>query len=102
MGRFEKRRAEFEKKGATIVAISIDPVEKSKAVVERRGLGFPICADPGCEVAKAYGTYDPEHKVALPSVFVLTKDGKVAWRKTGESVPDRPPEDEVLRAVPAP
>lgn len=99
LGRLEARRAELEQAGARLVAISVDTVEQSKAVVERARLGFPILSDPGGEAAKAWGVWHESKGIALPSVFVVGQDLRVAYRFTSELVTTRPPEDEVLAVV---
>jgi peroxiredoxin len=99
LARFESRRPELEKKGAKICAICVDSVEKSKAVVQKKSLGFPILSDPTGETIRAWGVWHESHRIALPAVFVVGRDGKIAWRRVSESVDDRPPEDDVLEAV---
>jgi peroxiredoxin Q/BCP len=99
LARLEKRRAEIEAKGAKLVAICVDPVEKSKAVVSKRSLGFPILSDPSGETMRSWGVWHESEKIALPGVFVVTRDGKVAWRFVSESVESRPYEDDVIDAV---
>jgi peroxiredoxin len=99
LGRLEARRAELERSGAALVAVSVDPVERSRALVERARLGFPILSDPGAGAAKAWGVWHASKGIALPALFVVDREGRVAWRHVSEVVTDRPAEDEVLRVV---
>ena len=99
MGRFEERRAELEKRGARLAAVATDPVETSRELVKDRKLGFPILSDPTGEAIQAFGVWHAEKKIALPAIIVIDRTGKVRWRRVGESVTDRPEEDEVLDVV---
>ena len=38
-------------------------------------------------------------EIAIPSVFVITPAGTIAWRHVGETVPDRPTPQAVLEAI---
>lgn len=99
MERFELRRDDFEKRGATIAGICVDPADVSQALVKKLGLGFPILSDPGGETILAYGVEHAGKKIALPSIFVIAPDGRIAWRRVSANVLDRPAEDEVLAVV---
>lgn len=99
LGRFEARRAELEQAGARLAAVSVDPVETSRALVEKMKLGFPVLSDPGGRAIEAWGVTHTGKGIAIPSVFVVAGDGTIRWRKISELVTDRPTEDEVLAVV---
>ncbi|GGV30055.1 peroxiredoxin [Actinomadura cremea] len=46
--------AEFAERGATILGISGDDVQKQKQFDDRHGLGYPLLADADGSVARAY------------------------------------------------
>jgi mycoredoxin-dependent peroxiredoxin len=99
--RLEERRVKLESKGATLTAISVDPVEKSRALASRLGIQFPLLSDPGGEVARAYGVWHAEKEIALPAVFVIDRRGAIRWKRVSASLNDRPPEDDIVEAVDA-
>ena len=99
MGRFEKRRADFEAKGATLAAVSVDSIETSQALAKKLDLHFPILADPKTDAIRAYGVQHVGKPFALPAIFVVAPDGRIAWKRVSGTVFDRPPEEEVLEAV---
>jgi thioredoxin-dependent peroxiredoxin len=99
LGRLDKRLAELEKTGATIVALSVDKVDRSQALVKRLGLHFPILSDPTGDMIRSYGVWHAANRIALPAIFVIAPDGRIAWRKVAETVIDRPTEDEILDAL---
>lgn len=96
MERFEERRAEIEAAGARIAAVAVDPIDVSQGLAARLGLGYPILADEGGAMAKAYGVWHAERKIALPAVIVVDREGIVRWRRVSRSVSERPEEDEVV------
>jgi hypothetical protein len=43
--------------------------------------------------------YDAAHDIAIPSVLILDRQGKVAWKYIGESFIDRPEEEDLVTAL---
>lgn len=72
---------EFQKFGAELVGISVDGVWCHAAFAQDRRLHFPLAADfePKGKVAAAYGAYRPEDGVTERALFVIDKDGIIAW-----------------------
>ncbi|MBI3723138.1 peroxiredoxin family protein [bacterium] len=99
MTRFEERRPEFERKGARVAAVSVDPVDVSQELSAKLGLHYPILSDPSGETIRAWGVWHAEKKIALPSVFVVDSHGVIRWKFVSPAFNDRPPEDDVLEAV---
>jgi thioredoxin-dependent peroxiredoxin len=56
---------------------SVDTPELNKKFAESLNLDYPILSDPTTEVAKAYGVYLPERKVATRWTFYIDKNGVV-------------------------
>lgn len=77
--------------GGEVVAISVEPREKSRAAKEELGLTFPILADELHAAAESYRVYDllGDH-LAAPAVFVMDKAGRIVWRYVGRDVTDWP------------
>ncbi len=77
-------RADYAKRGATVLGISPDPVAKVKKFHDKEGLNFALLADEGHEVADAYGVwveksmYGKTYMGAERTTFVIDSDGKVA------------------------
>jgi peroxiredoxin len=91
---------EFAKFGATLLGISVDGVWCHRAFAESRRLEFPLLADfePKGGVARAYGSYDPSIGEAQRTLFVLDRDGVIAWSYL--SPPDvNPGADGILTAL---
>ncbi len=83
------------------MAISVDSVATNRHLAEGLGLAFPILADPDRGVARAYGVEDAENAIAWPAIFVVDRDGTIAWRWLADTYRERIPTAELLRAVDA-
>jgi len=72
---------EFQKFGAELLGISVDGAWCHEAFAEARSLRFPLLADfePKGEVARAYGAYRDEGGISERALFVIDKDGVIAW-----------------------
>jgi peroxiredoxin len=95
----QSRQAEFTKLDASLIALSVDSVDDSKALSERESLSMPILSDPDRAITKAFGLDDPANEISWPAVYVLARDGTVAWRVVLEGYKERPPADDILAAV---
>lgn len=71
----------FSKYDAQILGISVDSVWCHLAFEQDRKLHFPLLADfePKGKVSKAYGVYDEEVGESKRALFVIDKEGKIAW-----------------------
>jgi alkyl hydroperoxide reductase subunit AhpC len=76
LGYMAKLKPEFDRRGARIIGLSVDPVEKHKTwsndIAETQGYApnFPMIGDPTLEIAKLYGM--------LPATVGDTADGRTA------------------------
>ena len=93
---------DFEKYGAQIVGISVDGVWCHEAFAAERHLHFPLAADfePKGATARAYGIYRKEDGTCGRALFVLDKDGKIAWSYLSP-VAVNPGADGILKALDA-
>jgi peroxiredoxin len=81
MALYQAVTPEFARYGASVVGISVDGVWCHRAFAEGRGIRFPLLADfePKGDVARRYGVYRSGEGVAERALFVLDRDGYVAW-----------------------
>ena len=94
-----------------LYAISVDPPDVSKTFADKiasdkKGeINFPLLSDPGHRVIDAYGVrnpaYDGDKNAGLPhpAVYVIDKDGKVAWVKVESDYKNRPGNAEIRAAL---
>jgi peroxiredoxin 2/4 len=77
---FNKALKEFAAEETTIVGVSIDNVDSHlRWTRELGGIGYPMLADPDGSLARAYGIFDENEKVALRATFILDRKRKVAY-----------------------
>jgi len=89
----------FQKRGAQVVAISVDPIDESQELSDDLGLTFPLLYDPEMKIIRAYGVEDPGNEISWPAIFVVDTEGRVAWRNVVDNYKVRPTTAEVLSAV---
>jgi len=72
---------EFHKANAEILGISVDGVWCHEAFAKDRHIHFPLLADfePKGAVAKAYGAYRQEDGYCERALFLIDKNGSIAW-----------------------
>ncbi|TDQ11800.1 peroxiredoxin [Pedobacter metabolipauper] len=71
----------FNKYNADIMGVSVDSKWCHLAFEQDRKLHFPLLSDfePKGAVSKAYGVYDEKAGESKRALFVIDKDGIIAW-----------------------
>ena len=85
LGTVAKLKDEFTKRGAKVIAVSVDPLESHKGWIndinetQNTTVNFPIIADPDHSVADLYGMIHPNASdtTTVRSVFIIGPDKKV-------------------------
>lgn len=72
---------DFKKYRAELIGISVDGVWCHAAFTKDRNLHFPLAPDfePKGRVSRAYGAYRPDDGVCERALFVIDKNGVIAW-----------------------
>lgn len=98
---YESDLAEFEKAGAAVLGISID-AQPAKAAWAKTldTISYDLLSDfhPHGEVAKKYGVFREKEGFSERAIFVVDKNGRIAWSKVYE-IPELPKNDDVLAAL---
>ena len=96
-----------------VYAISVDPPDVSKSFAEKiasDGKGkvdFPLLSDPEHKIIDAYGLRDPAYEgqkvygIPRAAVYVIDKNGKVAWAKIESNYRQRPANQAIRAALEA-
>ena len=98
----QTRIEDFEKQDAVLIAIAVDPPDKSREIVDAYDLVFPILSDTGAETIRAYGVVhrdgDPigGGDIARPATFILDREGRVVWSHLPQNWRIRPRPEELL------
>lgn len=82
-----------------LVAISVDDTPDSVALAGKLGITFPLLKDEGLKAALAYGVAMQGDEIAVPAVFVVSREKKITFQHVGESVMDRPSVSSILAEV---
>src|SRR5271169_4709961 len=90
----------FETLDAEVLGVSVDSVWSHKAYAEKMHIGYSLLADfqPRGAMAEKYGVFLPEKGISGRSIFIVGKDGKVAWLKHYD-IPVVPDVQEVATAL---
>lgn len=77
---FNKSRDAFAAERASIVAASVDDAATHvRWARELGGIGYPLLADAGGELARAYGVFDERQGLAMRATFILDADRTIAY-----------------------
>lgn len=77
MTAFAGAKDALDERGATVVAVSVDPPDQVKKFKESLGATFPFLSDEGGSAAKRYGVYDEGRNFARRVTFVVGVDGTI-------------------------
>ena len=100
----QSRYREFRARGADVLAISTDSVEKNAEVAANVGLSYRVLSDPELHAVDAFGLRHAGagidgHDIARPATFVIDERGIIRWRNLTSDYRVRPRPDDVLAQV---
>jgi peroxiredoxin Q/BCP len=101
---FQERLPEFERRGAEVLAISVDSRDESRKLCQSRGYTFPFLSDPNTTAIRAYGVLHPHggedgQDIARPAEFLVDASGTIQWENLTESVLSRLHPQTALRVL---
>ena len=90
----------FETLDAQVLGVSVDSGWSHKAYAEKMGITYPLLADfhPKGAMSEKFGVYLPEKGISGRAIFIVDKNGKVAWAKSYD-IPTVPDINEVAAAL---
>ena len=97
--------SEFEKHGAAVAAISVDPPERSLELSRTQGLTFALLSDTQGLALDAFGVRHPEGNpidgkdIARPATFVADREGRIVGRDLTSNWRIRPRPDALVREL---
>jgi peroxiredoxin len=98
---YEADRARFDAEGTVVLGISIDAQPAKAAWAKTLGsISFDLLSDfhPHGEVAQKYGVFREKDGISERALFVVDKQGRIAWAKTYE-IPEQPDNAELHAAL---
>jgi peroxiredoxin len=90
--------SEFEKRNIKLLSIASDSVRLLRKFKEENMFVIDMISDRGAKIAKRYDVYwyapgggkDYKIKQAVPSKFLINKNGEIIWKYIGKDKTDRP------------
>lgn len=78
---YQSELAEFQRRGAQVLAISVDSLYSHGAWAAVRGINFPLLADfnPKGEVARQYQVYRDQDGFSERALYIVDADGIIRW-----------------------
>jgi peroxiredoxin 2/4 len=71
---FNKELAAFRAENTALLGVSVDNADSHRRwASELGGIGYPLLADDGGKIARAYGVFDEQDGVALRATFVIDR-----------------------------
>ena len=98
---YEADLQRFEQADAIVFGISTDPQPcKAGWATALGGLSFDMLSDfhPHGAVSQKYGVYREQDGISERAVFVIDKQGRIAWSKVYD-IPDQPDNAEIFAAL---
>ena len=95
---FAERSAELKELGVSVVAASVDPIDKAKEVAEE--INFPVGYGVTRDIANALGSWWEERRqIIQPSEFLLGAENKVMASSYSDGPIGRVSDDDIIRIV---
>lgn len=100
---YEADLPRFDAAGTTVLGISTDAQPAKTAWAQALGsISFDLLSDfhPHGEVAKQYGVFREEDGISERALFLIDRQGKIAWARTYQ-IPEQPDNADVFAALKA-
>ena len=96
------RYAEFEERGAEVIAIAPDTLESARSYFQSNDIPLPCLPDPNRDVFRQYDVKSAMVSLGQrPGLFVIDRDGVVRYAYLGWQQWEIPTVDETLRQLDA-
>lgn len=100
MADYREHYNEIRTAGGKLVAVSVDPPNRSEELRQQLSLPFPILCDTGRHLVQQWDIYNPREKggIAKPAIFVIGPDRRVRYAAV-DTVYARVPASEIIRVL---
>jgi len=97
----------FENKNIKVISIAADSVRLLQKFKEENEFSIDMIADRGAKIARDYDVYwfapggggSLYAKQAVPSKFLINKEGKIVWTYIGKDKTDRPSIEMMMEVI---
>ena len=96
---FQRDLAEYEKRGAVVLGVSVDTADSHKSFCQKEGLKYTLLSDETAAVSEAYGSVMEYNgaKLSARNTFLIDPKGKIV--KVFEKVKPAGHSEAVLAAL---
>jgi len=88
MGQLAHEYQTFRDAGIALLMVSTDSPRRVRQLAEQTNPHFPVLSDVDADATVAYDIF--ENGIALPSTWVIDREGTVRWSYIGKHASDRP------------
>lgn len=103
LGELNRSRADFEQQGLGMIAISADPIDRSRMLSRFLGAAIPLLSDQGENLIGPLGLVqqhrDSEPDNAIPALFLVDRAGIVRWEFTSPYYREQPSPETIRQAA---
>jgi len=91
--------ARFRELDAEVLGVSVDSWYANQEFARKLNLSFPLLSDFDHAATTAYGVLMPEKRYSGRALFVVDKQGRVAWREISPTPTEIPSTSNALAAL---
>jgi len=95
----ERDLRRFESLDAVLLGVSVDSHYANEAFARSLDLSFPLLSDFDRAVSKAWGMLIPEKGYSGRALFIVDKQGRIAYRDVAPTPAEIPPREHVIAAL---
>jgi peroxiredoxin len=95
----EKLAPRFEEVNARILGISVDSHYANTEFANKLKVSFPLLSDWKHEASLAYGVFLPGPGFSARAIFIVDKQGKIAYRDVSPELDEIPSNERALDAL---
>ena len=103
LGELNRSRADFEQAGLGMLALSADPIERSRMLSKFLGGAIPLLSDESENLIGPLGLvqqhHDSEPDNAIPALFLVDRAGIVRWEFTSPYYREQPAPEAIRQAA---
>jgi peroxiredoxin len=104
LGELQSYYGQFQDAGVHVYAVSVDPPEHNARLKARLGAGYEFLSDERGELLDALDIRHARRSatgkdVAIPTQYLVRRDGVVGWFHRDDSIRSRPHPREALAAI---
>jgi peroxiredoxin len=95
----QKEMGRFEALGAVVLGVSVDSHYANEAFARSLRLSFPLLSDLDHAVSQAWGMFLPRYHYSARGIFVVDKQGRLAYRDVAPTPDEIPANAGVIAAL---